>query len=345
MTYFHNAVCPVCEQPLTETDDVVVCPECGAPYHRACYKKAGRCLYAEKHGAGFSYLPETGETEEQQFVLCPHCGKGNPVDAAVCGNCGAPLPQQPTEDEPPAPPKDTAPNPTPAYRRTRAEVSPDTGKFRPVEDDSLHLTLDDENDPMGQVRAQLKEGDTLDGFTVPEWLAYLGPSGPVYLFQFKQMDSNRSGRSFSLSAMLFAPLYFLYRKMWGWGIVALLCRLVCGLPDALLTLYEAGALQIPGLSLSLLNKASVGALYLGLALNIFWGIAASTLYRRQCVRRMGRIKLQYAQQPPAEDDADGSGLYRLLARQGGVSMTAAIIIAVVLAASALFSLVWMLPAA
>ena len=60
---------------------------------------------------------------------------------------------------------------------------------------------------------------------------------------------------------------------------------------------------------------------------------------------MGRIKLQYAQQPPAEDDADGSGLYRLLARQGGVSMTAAIIIAVVLAASALFSLVWMLPAA
>ena len=29
MTYYKNAVCPVCKELLTEQDDVVVCPECG----------------------------------------------------------------------------------------------------------------------------------------------------------------------------------------------------------------------------------------------------------------------------------------------------------------------------
>ena len=26
--------CPVCHKEFTPEDDIVVCPECGAPYHR-----------------------------------------------------------------------------------------------------------------------------------------------------------------------------------------------------------------------------------------------------------------------------------------------------------------------
>ena len=36
MSNYTGCKCPVCQQPFTETDDIVVCPECGAPYHRAC---------------------------------------------------------------------------------------------------------------------------------------------------------------------------------------------------------------------------------------------------------------------------------------------------------------------
>ena len=34
-----------CGKPLTLQDDIVVCPDCGAPYHRDCYEKLGRCIH------------------------------------------------------------------------------------------------------------------------------------------------------------------------------------------------------------------------------------------------------------------------------------------------------------
>ena len=41
--------CPVCENEFTNDDDIVVCPLCGTPHHRECYKKNGECGY---HGFG-----------------------------------------------------------------------------------------------------------------------------------------------------------------------------------------------------------------------------------------------------------------------------------------------------
>ena len=38
-------------------DDIVVCPECGAPYHRACYQEKGQCIFEELHKAGKAWEP------------------------------------------------------------------------------------------------------------------------------------------------------------------------------------------------------------------------------------------------------------------------------------------------
>lgn len=46
-TKFH---CPVCNKTFTENDDVVVCPECGTPHHRECYKSLGKCFNEALHG-------------------------------------------------------------------------------------------------------------------------------------------------------------------------------------------------------------------------------------------------------------------------------------------------------
>lgn len=29
--------CPICGKEFCDGDDIVVCPECGTPYHRECY--------------------------------------------------------------------------------------------------------------------------------------------------------------------------------------------------------------------------------------------------------------------------------------------------------------------
>ncbi len=50
-----NKICSVCGAQLKETDDVVCCATCGAPYHRECYKSAGDCVYSELHGTEYEY--------------------------------------------------------------------------------------------------------------------------------------------------------------------------------------------------------------------------------------------------------------------------------------------------
>ena len=39
---FTEYKCPVCGEQFKKGDDIVVCPECGAPHHRECYEKEGR---------------------------------------------------------------------------------------------------------------------------------------------------------------------------------------------------------------------------------------------------------------------------------------------------------------
>lgn len=46
--------CPVCGVDFTDEDDVVVCPECGTPHHRSCWKDNGHCINENLHGTGDS---------------------------------------------------------------------------------------------------------------------------------------------------------------------------------------------------------------------------------------------------------------------------------------------------
>ena len=95
MINYTGVRCPVCDRPFTEHDDIVVCPECGAPYHRACYEKAGKCVFEEKHGTGEGWKPPKVEApnpeEEEKTKKCPRCGKMNAQTALFCDQCGQSL--------------------------------------------------------------------------------------------------------------------------------------------------------------------------------------------------------------------------------------------------------------
>ena len=51
MQNYINEKCPVCGKEFRQEDDIVVCPDCGTPHHRECYKQLGHCAHAEKHGS------------------------------------------------------------------------------------------------------------------------------------------------------------------------------------------------------------------------------------------------------------------------------------------------------
>ena len=64
--------CAFCKAILFDDDDVVYCPECGAPHHRECYNSLGHCARIELHGVADPYedpspdsdnAPESGSAD------------------------------------------------------------------------------------------------------------------------------------------------------------------------------------------------------------------------------------------------------------------------------------------
>ena len=100
MADYTGSRCIVCSEQFKEGDDIVVCPECGTPYHRACYEKYGSCVNTELHKAHRSWkpMPDTGvptdvkEDDPEKDCVCPRCGYVNPKLTAFCGRCGSPMP-------------------------------------------------------------------------------------------------------------------------------------------------------------------------------------------------------------------------------------------------------------
>ena len=67
MFRYEGARCAVCGEKLNDGEDIVVWPECGAPQHRDCGKKNGKCGSSDMHGQGvWPFAKETEETVEEE---------------------------------------------------------------------------------------------------------------------------------------------------------------------------------------------------------------------------------------------------------------------------------------
>ncbi len=98
MAHYTGVHCPVCDKKFTDEDDIVVCPVCGTPHHRACYQQEGRCAFEEQHIKGHTWEPSgrdtyTGQerTDHASSTACPSCGANNPPSGLFCQICGTPL--------------------------------------------------------------------------------------------------------------------------------------------------------------------------------------------------------------------------------------------------------------
>lgn len=303
MPKYYGCPCEACGQPLTVRDDIVVCPECGAPYHRACYTKMGRCVHSAQHAAGFEWkFPY----EASQLRVCPSCGEQTLADEPNCRCCGAALPPPGTPD--------------PAQSGSASGSAAGSDPNGPFDYANFYRQFQQNGgpseDPMRQIyQAGFGPDQTMDGIPCADWMAYIGPSGPVYMSEYCQMQLQKRKISVSLSATLFGPFYFFYRKAWKPAFAFLAAELVLNLPTLIFLLQASESAFAPGLSDTALSILSRVASVLGFVLMVVRGMYGKWLYRKAAGERIRRIR---------EEFPDAAQRRAVLAAQGGVSIAAVV---------------------
>lgn len=213
---FTEYKCPVCGEQFKTGDDVVVCPECGAPHHRECYEKEGHCHFADRHGDDFSFEKEQAKEADKQAeqndengtVTCKRCGTENPKELFYCSNCGAPLYGNNEEAQNFGQNQNNGqPNPNFNQNQGMPPFGVPFGQANPQMAAAF--------DPMAGMKS---DEPLVDDITAGEAAKFIGKNTPYYLRVFSFIKKFKKSR-FNFTAFILSGIYFLYRKMYALGIL------------------------------------------------------------------------------------------------------------------------------
>lgn len=265
MSNYTGQKCPVCSKAFTDQDDIVVCPDCGTPYHRSCWEIDGVCVSAAKHGTGYEWKP-TGEPAATA-VTCPRCGHSNPSASRFCNNCGSPLAVN-RQEQPP---------------RVRCPADNSFGAGEQRARDEFEQAR-----RAGFVEA-LRSDDLIDGVKAKDWAAFLGHSAPFYIIHFHHMAETGRRLCVSFAAFVFGPAYFIYRKAWKPAAFFAALSLLLTVPSVIALLYVAGGLPAAMQNVALINTLSAVASYTGWLLRIVRGMFGVYMYKQYALPKVRSI--------------------------------------------------------
>ena len=308
MTRYTGNHCPVCEQAFTDEDDIVVCPDCGTPYHRACWQKVGVCMHKSEHAAGFEWQPEVGPDADKAAheATCPNCGTHNTPGAVRCAHCGCPLPKAPD----PITAKANDEKSVPIYARDPSAVNNSRTAPGP------HIDTFGTGEDGGIYRREIGPEDPIDGIKAKDWAAYVGRSPMYYLMQFFRMSETKQKVTLSLSAFLFGPAYLFYRKMWKQGLLATLVMVVLSIPVFMSIIATFNPTFFGSLPLGWLPAAyTIGEIGIW-AFKVILGMFAVSWYHDSSKAQIEEI---YMACP------EGDGRTELLVQRGGTNLLAALL--------------------
>lgn len=297
MPKYYGCPCEGCGKPLTLQDDIVVCPDCGAPYHRDCYEKLGRCIHAPAHAAGYEWkFPY----QESELCTCPACGERTLRSESVCRCCGAALPPEGAQE-----PTDRADS------DEHSEEFDYSTFYRQFQETGAPQV-----DPLRQTyQAAFGKEEVMDGIPCKDWADFIGPASPAYLSAYCRMQLSHTKTSMSFSAMLFGPFYFFYRKAWKPAFGFLAAELVVALPTLLSMMQATGSPLTAGISSTAIVVLSRIMTVFSFALVMLRTLYAKWLYRKSAAERIRRIRAEFP---------DAAQRRAVLSAQGGVSIAGVI---------------------
>ena len=305
---FHGSRCLSCKQVFVPGDDIVVCPECGTPYHRECYKKEGRCINEALHASGYDWKPITeeeaaaAETNDNGMIRCMRCGNDNPADTLFCTKCGLPL----HENEPAERPFNDM------YSPNRYPSMNNNEPGQPGQPQAGAAPF--------QNTIMLDKNSEIDGITIEDYACYV-KSNPIYFITtFFRFFKLKTKFSFNFGAVLFPEYYMLYRKMYVRGIIMLILGFLISAPSYIYLgtqefmgqVFIKGASFVEGKTFQLVYQASYYAFW---ALRLILGFSVNYMYYSSVKKNIHRIKSEYP---------DASEARQVMSLSGGVSWPAVI---------------------
>lgn len=326
---FTEYKCPVCNEQFKSDDDVVVCPECGAPHHRDCYIKIDHCFYEDKHSDDFSFEELNGDKEEnsensdEDFVTCPKCKYENEKTKFYCDKCGYPLNE-----------KDRKNN---YYQNNQQGRQPNNnGTQFNQGTPPFGAPVINAFDPLAGLNS---EQEIADNVKVGEMAKFVGKTTQYYLTVFNRIKTSNNSK-FNFAAFLFSGIYFLYRKMTGIGIVITLLIIALTVGETYIQLmpefqelyysfYEAyaNATSIYS-SMSVMSEFTMQELlllYIPFFLTVIKGVlmlicgfTANRTYYKHCTKKIKAIKKK----------SDGVNISKELESNGGINFPIAICFAI-----------------
>ena len=226
---YENDICAGCGKKFEEDDDIVVCPDCGTPQHRACYEKSGECVNARLHGTGFSWkgnetaaekeekkAPQTADREEENLV-CPTCGHVNPPQSPYCEACGQ---------------KFTFFGVNILEKELQlAKKDEEEAKREPNHENEERFNESETDiERMINARARIvapgltkeQEAERLCNQPIKRVLVFISSNPLKYINKFRKMEAG--GKTWNWAAFFFSPYWFFYRKLYKVGLVFLSLR-------------------------------------------------------------------------------------------------------------------------
>ncbi len=295
MFFYEGYSCPVCGQAFHEQDDIVVCPDCGAPHHRDCWKQEGRCHFKERHGTDEQWSREKQATEpaktqvppstdRSSSQICPKCGQENPEFAEFCCRCGHDLDVRDwtSGENPPPPAPEQIPQPpfSGGYREYRPFQAPPVPQ-NPVSDDT-----------------------DLDGIPAGQFSEFVGQNAHYYLPRFLKIAKNDSNTGWNWPAFLLTPYWLWYRKQYLAGALVAFFEL---LSTAITALFVYGYVGLSAGStyetitealIPLMNNPATGRwmtvlyllMFLELLIRVLFGLFGNYFYYHLARRRIENWK-------------------------------------------------------
>lgn len=266
MAYYEGLSCPVCTQAFVSGDDIVVCPQCGLPHHRACWKSIGRCYAQDKHGTAEQWSRDGARaqaTPPTTSNVCAKCGTENVQYAEFCKQCGYTL----QADD---------------WHSATTHQSANESEYAPH---YTHYSAE-----------HYSSADSIDDVASSDFAAIVGSNTLYYMPRFRRIANGESG-GWNWSAFLFAPYWLFYRKQYLLGGIYLAVFLLMNVVSSVITFsipvdVNTAAMDIVSQAMQnhTLFYPCMALMYIWLAMQILLGIKGNAFYFSHCKKKIGHAR-------------------------------------------------------